>query len=185
MLLTIAVAALLYADDLNPQTAAVISREQGQAQAKVSEKYGNKKSSELSPDERREMIKDQAAAEQEVLAKHGVDRRDWARYEMKQGRADRESQQQAEKALADKDKAAADKAKAAREPQEIPVQRGFSDQNPVVLEEKEGAAPRVDTNLPPEAIADQDATRGEVSGPPPGKDAPKSDAPKKGAGKHK
>jgi len=187
MLLTIALAALLSADDLNPQTAAVISREQDKAQAKVAEKYGNKKPSELSQEERREMIKDQAEADKAVLDKHGVDARDWARYEMRQGRGERGAQQQAEKALAEKEKEAeAEKAKAAKEPREIPIQKGFNDQNPVVLEEKEGALPRVDTNLPPDAVADQDATRGEVSGPPSGaKDAAKPEAPKKGAGKHK
>lgn len=186
MLLTVAVAALLYADELNPQTAAAIAREQAKAQAKVGEKYGNRKSSELSTDERRQMIKDQAAAEKEVLDKHGLDPRDWARYEARQGRAEREAQQQAEKALADQEQAEAAKAKAPQEPQEIPVQRGFNDQNPVVLDEQAGAAPRVDTNLPPDAVADQDAAKGEASAPSTSgpKDAPKAGA-KKGGGKHR
>src|SRR5438128_852334 len=59
------------------------------AMADIAKKYGNKKSSELSQDERRDMIQEQRAAENAVMEKNGVDPKEMARYEAKMNLADR------------------------------------------------------------------------------------------------
>src|SRR3954468_729722 len=88
-MLVFALLLTLAADDLTPQKAAQVEKDREKAMADVAKKYGNKKSSELSPDERREMIQDQRAAENGVLEKNGVDAKDMARYQTKMGADDR------------------------------------------------------------------------------------------------
>jgi hypothetical protein len=165
-----------------PQKAAAIERDQEKAQREVAEKYGNKKSSELSSDERREMSKDQAAADQQVLEKHNVEAKEWASSQSHRSRDEREEVKQEKVKQADKEKADAEAAKkkaaaaAAGADKPIPIQRGFSDANPVVLEEKPGAKPLVEEGLPADAKADQEAAAemdrqngGGFSGKPAGK----------------
>jgi hypothetical protein len=140
-----------------PEQAAAIALDAREAQAEVSRKYGNKKPSELSNEERLQMIRDQAAAEQRVLDKHGVDRRTWARQQMAQSPKEVAAQQALEKQLAEKRQAEA-KAKEEAEKQggekEVQVQRGFSDANPVTMEELPSEGVPVEQGLPPDAAAD-------------------------------
>lgn len=148
----------LVADEPIPaEKAAVIERAQARAQAEVSAKYGNKKSTELSQDERRQMVKDQAAAEKAVLEKHDVDAKQWARESLKKDRAQYAEGQQRVKDLEAKEKADEEKRKAeANASKEVEVQRGITDDSPVTLDEKpneEGKVP-VEQGLPPEAIND-------------------------------
>lgn len=142
--------------------AAAIALDQKAAQAEVQKKYGNKKPSELSNDERSQMIREQAAAEQKVLDKYGVDAKTWARQQMAQSPQEAAAQKAREQALADqRQKDAEAKAKEQAGDQEIQVQRGFSDGNPVTMEEKKVDGVSVEEGLPSDAAADQAEAAGD------------------------
>lgn len=146
---------VLAADEpITPDQAAGIERQQQKAQAEVSAKYGNKKPTELSREERKALDQDLANADKKVLEKNGVDPKQWARESLKRDRTEYAETKAKVKALEEKDKALEEKKKAeANAPKEITVQRGVSDENPVTLDEKpneEGAVP-VEKGLPPEA----------------------------------
>lgn len=94
MLRALALLALLcstaaLAGDVSPETAAKVMRERARALEEVNKKHGNKKPSELSGDERRQVIKDQDEATAKVLEKHGVDAKDLARFEARASQEDR------------------------------------------------------------------------------------------------
>lgn len=145
-------------DDLNPEKAAQIERDTDKALKEVDKKFGNKKSSELSSDERREVIRERSAAEKAVLEKHNVEPRAYISYTARQSRSEREATKQAGQALEAKEKAAqVEKEKEPAAPKEIIIQRGGAGKEPIVLVEKEGAAPMVTEGLPQEAIDDQNA----------------------------
>jgi hypothetical protein len=153
---------VLRADGLPPQTTAAIEHDTAKATAEVQEKYGNRKPAELSPEERRQLGRDQADAERKVLEKHGVSEKEWASSGSRRSRDDREAIKAAREGLVEKDKAdaaAAEKAKAeANKPKEVVVQRGISEQNPVTLDEAAGAAPVVERGgLPADFQSDQEA----------------------------
>jgi hypothetical protein len=177
----------LTADDLTPEKAAKVQKDRDQAMADVAKKYGNKKSSELSSDERREMIQDQRAAESAVMEKNGTDPKEFARYEAKMSLDDRAATRAERERLDKKDE---DEKKAAEEKQqqqanaEVQIQRGFNDNNPVTLEERPaaGGAPSVEKGLPPDAIDDQNAASGTSSQESAGADKPGA---KKGGGRSK
>jgi FKBP-type peptidyl-prolyl cis-trans isomerase len=167
--------------------AAAIEREQEKNQTEVNEKYGNRKPSEMTGDERRDMMKDQAEADQKVLDKHNVDQKEWASSQSHRSRDERAEvkAEKAKQADKEKEKAKADaeaKKKAAAEPNKpIQIQRGISDENPVVLEEKPGAGPIIERGLPADAKADQEAANG-TAGDGAGKSADEKPA-KSGHGK--
>lgn len=77
------------ADELTPQNMAKIQSEQKKASEAIDKKYGNKKPSELTPDERRAMQKEKGESERAVLDKHGVDPKSFAKAGAKMGREDR------------------------------------------------------------------------------------------------
>lgn len=155
---------LLGADLVPPDQAAAIALDQKAAQAEVQKKYGDKKPSELSNAERAQMIRDQAAAEQKVLDKYGVDPKTWARQQMERSPQQAAAQKAREQALADqREKDAAAKAKAEAGSHEIEVQRGFSDANPVTMEEKQSEGVAVEEGLPSDAAADQAEAAGDSS----------------------
>ncbi|MBL8914792.1 MAG: hypothetical protein JNM17_29065 [Archangium sp.] len=162
----------LNADDGIPlQQQAQIESDQAKAQAEVAKKYGNRKSSEMSQDERRQMIKDQAAADKAVLEKAGVDPKQWAREQMKRSRSDYATAKEMGKEIAEKEKqAAADAAKKGSgdgKETEVQVQRGISDDNPVMIDEKpvEDGKPGVEQGISDaDAAAAQEQDRLENSG---------------------
>jgi hypothetical protein len=182
-MIALALLLTLAADDLTPEKAAKVQKDRDQAMADVSKKYGNKKSSELTSDERREMIKDQRAAETNVLEKNNVDAKEFARYEAKMNLSDRAATKAARENL---DKKEAEDKKAADDKQgngEIPIQRGFNENNPVTLEEKPqntNGAPVVEKGLPPDAQQDQSEASG---GNAPANDYDSAPAKKSGKGK--
>ncbi len=146
------------AQDLDPKKAALIEHDQQKAYDEIDKKHGNKKPSELSSDERREIIHERAAAEQAVFDKQQVSPKDYTQYTAKMGLDDRAEMKDAAKQLKEKDEAAAQKKE---EPQkEIPIQHGFNDANPVVMDEKAGAPPMVEHGLPQDAADDQAAAQG-------------------------
>lgn len=169
-MLALALLLTLAADELTPAKAAKVQKDRDQAMADIAKKYGNKKSSELTPDERRAMIQDQSAAETSVLEKNDVDAKDLARYEARMSKDDRAAtkteRERLDKKEADDKKAAEAKAQAGT--QEVQVQKGFSDSNPVMLEETNSGngAPVVEKGLPQDAQDDQAQASG--SGTPSG-----------------
>lgn len=69
------------AEEVSPQKAAEVGRDRQKALDDVSKKYGGRKPSELSSEERRERVKDESAAVSKVMEQHGVNAKDLARYE--------------------------------------------------------------------------------------------------------
>ena len=173
------------AQDLDPQKAALIEHDQQKAYDEIDKKHGNKKPSELSSDERRDIIRERAAAEESVFEKQGVDRKSYTKYITKMGLDDRATMKDASKALEKKDEEqAAAAAKKASEPQgEIPIQRGFNDNNPVMLEEKKGAGPVVEKGLPQDAMDEQQAAQSLTESSSEQRPAEKPKAGKHGKGK--
>lgn len=175
--------ALVADEPVAPEKAAVIERGQQKAQAEVSAKYGNKKATELSPDERKAMAKDLADADKAVLDKNGVDPKQWARESIKKDRDSYARGKQLVKELEEKEKAAEAKKQAeANAPKEVAVQRGVSEENPVTLDDQpsaDGQVP-VEKGLPPEAQQELEALSS-MEGTAPTEEAPKP-APKPGKG---
>ncbi|WNG46369.1 hypothetical protein F0U60_21305 [Archangium minus] len=136
---------LALAEELTSEQLARIRRDEKAAEAKVNAAHGNKKPSELSNAERRQIIREQQEAIQEVMEKNGVSRKDYARQMARMGPKQNAEVEAAEKAL--EEKAAASKS---QESGEIQVQQGFSEENPVTLEEQAGSLPAVEHGLPTE-----------------------------------
>lgn len=156
--LAVAVCLGLAPDEFDAERAATIEREQAKQTAAVGAKYGNKKSTELTSEERSQMIRDQQTAEKQVLEKYGVTAKEWGRAQMNRTREQAAQVKEATQTLEAKEKAA-EKANAekASGPKEIVIQKGISEENPVVLEETEGATPVVEKGLPAEYEKDQSA----------------------------
>jgi len=89
--------------ELTPEKIGEIQHEQQKAADAVEKKHGGKKPSELSQDERREMIKEKQASDQAVLDKYGVDKKDFSRASARLSRDDRAAAQAATKAAQKKD----------------------------------------------------------------------------------
>ena len=153
-------------EPIAPEKAAGIERQQQKAQAEVTAKYGNKKPTELSREERGQMAKDLASADKAVLEKAGVDPKQWARESLKKDREGYAKNKEMVKGLEEKEKAD-EAAKKVEGPKEITVQRGVSEDNPVTLDEKpnaDGTVP-VEKGLPPEAQRELDTAAGQDSAP--------------------
>ncbi len=160
----IAVPGLAWAQDeeLTPEKIAAIRRDEQAAQAKVEAAYGNRQPSQMSTEERQQAIRDQQAAGLGVMARHGVSDKDYARRVARLSQEEREAVAREEKRLEEEEK----KAQAAREeeerknkeeeeralaPEDIPIQTGFGDDNPVEMESTPEAASVVEQGLPPGA----------------------------------
>lgn len=186
-MLTLTLILLLHVD---PARAAEIEFEQREAQREVDEKYGNKKPSELTPDETKAKIKDRADADTKVLEKFGTTPREWARESMKQNRTELAKTQAGVRAL-DAQAQDAKKEKPKEAPREMQVQRGFSEETPVTLDEKQVAGQvGVEKSLPPD-VAEELQMAKDIDGvlgkdAKPGKAAPAAKAaPAKAAKKSK
>lgn len=141
-------------EELTPEKIAAIRRDEQAAQARVDAAYGHRKPSEMSTGERRQAIRDQQAAGLAVLEKHGVSDKAYARRVARLSLEEREAVAREERRLADREQAAREAAaqeRQARAPEDIPIQMGFGDGNPVELESSEEAASVVEQGLPPGA----------------------------------
>ncbi|MBU8896626.1 hypothetical protein KRR26_13480 [Corallococcus sp. M34] len=175
---------------LTPEKVAEIRRDESKAQAKVDAANGNRKPSELSSAERKEVIRQQSEASSQVLAKHGVSAKEYARYTARMGREESAQADAAQKRQDEAAKVAAQEA-AKKPPEgaangEIPIQRGFSDAEPVELEATADAPPVVEVGLPGEALpaaGDEVAAAPEEAEPLPTKAVSRSS--KKGGGAKK
>ena len=155
---------LARAEGLTPEQLASIRRDEQAAMERVDKAHGNKKPSELSTDERRQIIEEQQRAIQEVMDKHGVTRKEYARQVARMGPEGNAAVAEAEKVLEAREQEAAQAAaEAAQKPQaeepkppeEIPIQRGFSNEKPVELEAVPGAPPIIEEGLRPEETGGQ------------------------------
>lgn len=144
-------------EELTPEKIAAIRRDEKAAQAKVDAASGNRKSSEMSTEERRQSIRDQQAAGLGVLEKHGVSDKEYSRRVARMTPAERDAVDRAEKKLEAEEKAKREaeqkklqgEESEARAPEDIPIQEGFSEENPVELEASEEAGNVVEQGLPP------------------------------------
>lgn len=147
------------AQKLTPELVAKIEREKTEALQEIDKKYGGKKPSQLSSDERRSIIAEQAAATAGVLDKNGVSAKDFDRYQAKQSMPERAAtKREAERLEIEAKKKAQQGQVKAADADEVQVQRGVSDANPVVVEESpDGETPTIERGLPPDAQTDQAA----------------------------
>ncbi|MCY1041321.1 hypothetical protein OV208_08320 [Corallococcus sp. bb12-1] len=135
-------------EGLSPEKVAAIRRDEAAAQTKVGASYGNRKSSEMSNAERGQAIRDQQAEAAKVMEKHGISAKEYAGYTARMtpddnARAANEAKRLEDKAKADKE---AEEKKRAAGDQEVHIQQGFSDAEPVELESAEGAEVSVDVD---------------------------------------
>jgi hypothetical protein len=158
-------------DPLSPKELAAVDRELGKQIREVEKKYGNKKTSELTPEERRGYSRDRAAAEQKVLEKHGVDPRTYGHRIGRLSRTERDEVQAAAEELEAKEKAEEKKGVASKESaagaQEVRIQRGFNENAPVTLNEAPAKPGEVvaENGIPADAKADQDEAAGGLAAP--------------------
>jgi hypothetical protein len=96
-------AASALADPPSPAEMAKIQHDVAKAQKEVDKKYEGR---DLSPEEKKQQIKDRAAAENGVLDKAGVDRKDYARASAKMSKEDRAALANENEKLEKKEKAA-------------------------------------------------------------------------------
>jgi hypothetical protein len=136
-------AGMSFAGDLSPAKAAQIKNDREKAMADIAKKYDGKKGK----NDQKARAAEENAAEQSVLSKHGVSAKEWGRYDATQSRAERAETEKATADLKKKDEAAAKNAKKDG-PKELVIQKGFSEENPTVMDEKEGAPPMVEKGLP-------------------------------------
>lgn len=144
-------------EELTPEKLAAIRRDEKAAQARVDSAYGNRKSSEMSNEERQQSTREQQAAGLGVMEKHGVSDKEYSRRMARLTPEEREAVDQAEKKLEAEEKAKRASEQKKREgenaealaPDDIPIQMGISDENPVELEAAEGAGSVVEQGLPP------------------------------------
>ncbi|MGV3622379.1 MAG: hypothetical protein ACO1OB_16295 [Archangium sp.] len=152
----------LVADELSLQQKAQIERDNDKAQAEVDKKYGNRPVNQLTPDERRSIMKDKAAAEQKVLDKHGITPQQWVKTTQKIQPKEWEDRKAAKQKLEEKEAADAEAEKKGSGEKEIEVQRGISEDKPVTLEEKpaEDGVIQVEKSIPTDAADDQREAEG-------------------------
>jgi hypothetical protein len=113
VLASLVAALVVHAEDLTPEKRAKLQRDQQKASEAVDKKYGNKKPSELSSEERKSLMQEKQAAEREVLEKAGVDPKAYARSGSKMSREEKANTDAASKDLEVKE-AAAEKDAAAK-----------------------------------------------------------------------
>ncbi|CAM3666181.1 MULTISPECIES: hypothetical protein [Corallococcus] len=135
-------------EGLSPEKVAAIRRDEAAAQTKVEATYGNRKPSEMSNAERGQSIRDQQAEAAKVMEKHGISAKEYAGYTARMSPEDNARAANEDKRLEDKAKAdqEAEEKKRAAGDQEVHIQQGFSDAEPVELESAEGAEVSVDVD---------------------------------------
>lgn len=104
-LVVVLVSVTAFADPPSAEQMAKLQHDVEKAQAESDKKYQGR---ELSPEDRKQQIKDRAAAENGVLEKAGVDRKDYARASAKLSKDDRAALESEKAKLDKKDKGGAD-----------------------------------------------------------------------------
>lgn len=172
------------AGSLSPDEVAELRHKQKKAEAEVDKKHGNKKPSDMTENERRQVDNEKMAARAAVLEKEGVSSKEFDRAQLRQNKADRAQTDEKVKALEKKDAeaAAAAKAKAEADQQqgEVRIQRGFNEERPVELENQSGE-PTVEKGIPEDVQRDIDEAKLQDTGEQ--GEAPRGEAPKPAKGK--
>ena len=120
--------------ELTPEKVSQIHAEQAKAHAAIDKKYGDKKLSELTSDERRDREKERRAASLHVLEQSGTDDKTFSRYEATLSREERTAVKTAE-----------DKLKtSAEQPQEPEIIDGVEDGPEIESDEATVAAPKTE-----------------------------------------
>jgi hypothetical protein len=133
------------AQNLSPEEIARIQLDEKAALKKIDAAHGGKKPSEMSNAERRQVIEEQQAARQAVMARHGVSDKDYARQTARMGPKQNEAVAAAQKQLEAQQKAAAAPPRPASEeiiPVEIREEMAPADGAPAAPAE---ATPEVNT----------------------------------------
>src|SRR4051794_3187349 len=65
------------AEELTPKKLAAVQHDEEKALEKVNKAHGDRKPSEMSPEERRDVMREQADAKREVLEKNNVDLKEY------------------------------------------------------------------------------------------------------------
>jgi hypothetical protein len=104
LLLALCLPLLANAEGMSPQDIAKVQHEEKKALDRVAKDFGNKKPSEMSSSERREMIRAQQAAVEQVHSQLGVDAKDYARTSARLDPEERKEVVEATKALEEKEK---------------------------------------------------------------------------------
>lgn len=177
------------AEDLTSEQIARIRRDEQAALARVNEAHGNKKSSELSNAERKQIILEQRAASQKVMDAHGVSGKDYARQTARMSPTQNAEVAAAQKGLEAREKVPAGPGKSP-DAEDISVQHGFNEDNPVTMEEQEGAPPSVEHGLPADEQAPAEAEAAPTEAAPTEaapiiEEPPAAAAPKPARGGHK
>ncbi|MCP3098624.1 hypothetical protein LZ198_07010 [Myxococcus sp. K15C18031901] len=144
--------------ELTPEKVAQIRRDEAAAMKKVSAEFGDRKSSEMSNEERGQQAAKQAGATASVLEKHGVSAKEYERFAAKMGREGNERAAAENQRLETQEKSAKQAAAKPAEEKEVTIQAGFSNANPVELESLEGDAPVVEIGIP---VEDEDGEDGD------------------------
>jgi hypothetical protein len=153
--------ALAAESELSPEAVARIQRDEKAALARVEAAYGNRPPSQLSQEERRQVVREQQAALEEVYARHQVSSKAFARHTARLGREEREQVDAAHRELEERERTARQAPPEAPE-QEPTIQRGISESSPVELEVAPDAPPVVEQGLP----AEGEPSPVDVSSPP-------------------
>lgn len=170
--------------ELTPEKVAEIRRDEAQAQSRINEEFGNRKPSEMSNEERAEAIDKQQAASAGVMEKHGVSAKEFARYEARMGPEGNARAKAEEKRLEEQAQAAKQTGPTGeKQADDVPVQLGFSDEDPVELEASEDAEPVVDVGIP--GATEAESVPVEVGGAKEEKPAAKRAAPARSGVKKK
>ncbi len=119
--------------EVTPEKAASIERERQKALDDIAKKYGNKKPSELSNDERRAKMTEESEAMNKVLDKAGVSAKEYSKFEATASNGERQAAKAAGAAMEKKEtdeKAAAAKAAAdAKKAPEIIIEKDTDKKN--------------------------------------------------------
>ncbi len=121
----------------DPATVGEVDAELAQRKAEIAKEYEGAK---MSHAQRREREAKEREAQKEVLAKHGVEPKDYERSKVTMNRDAKAEASQAGQAWTtrtDAEKKKASEPKVEPEATPIPVQRGFDEKNPVILHEKD------------------------------------------------
>lgn len=143
--------------ELTPEKVAHIRRDEATAMKKVDDEFGNRKSSEMSNEERGQAIQKQSAATSSVLEKHGVTAKEYDRFTAKMGPEGNERAKAEGQRLEEQAKSAKQAAAKPAEEKEVTIQQGFSNDNPVELESTEGDNPVVEIGIP---VEDEEGAEG-------------------------
>jgi FKBP-type peptidyl-prolyl cis-trans isomerase len=142
------VAALTFAAtafaEITPEQAAKIDREKKKELDDIAKKYGNKKGSEMTNDERRSRMKEESEALNKVLDKNGATAKEYSKFEATASSSDRAAAKEKGAAMDKKeaaDKQAADKAAAAGKAND-PSKPGVTVENGITIERGTGSAPK-------------------------------------------